>query len=232
MSSSLPTADKPADEPEVTKDVTVEGYHDGDADNWRDFMGEVLPETDWWKTTTKEHETKYLVLGSENRVELGRSEAEDIEEALASDPDSVRGVRVEKETTTDTNKKHKRYNAGWKVRDAVMEALPDEIAGLEKSGSQFVRETGECVCSVSASISSSKVLEHREARDSEDPYEGDEEVQTVTLNFSLGEAPKSEVDEWSDAIIGPASTALGRMSGIGKVRVATCTEERRGDCFV
>lgn len=235
MSSFPSSPDKSGDnDPEVTKDVTIEGYlgpEEPAPTEWRDFAGIVYPDIDWYEQTTRTSEKHYLVLGKNSRVKLNTSEAEEVKTALAHDPDSVRGVRVEVEKESSTRDKWSDYQVGWKVRDRLMERMPTHLRGLEKSGSQYTLDS-ECVCSVSASIGEARVLERRETRNQDNRYESDDETWAVTVNFSLGEAPKSNVDEWSDAIIGEASKILGRMEGIGKVRVASCTEERHGDCFV
>jgi hypothetical protein len=232
--SSLPTqADKPADDPEVEKDVTVEGYLDPamDANSWRDFAGLLVPDIDWYEKKTKTSTTPYLVLGDDRRVEVTAIEADEIRDALAEDPDAVAGVRVETDETTETNNRWSKYEVGWKARDRLTDEMPVELAGLTRDGRKFY-QSGESVCSVSASVTQSRILEHRETRTDMNRYESDDEVWTVTLNFSLGPAAKSEVDEWAEAILGTASTRLGRWDAVGKVRVATCTEERHGDCFV
>jgi hypothetical protein len=232
--SSLPTqADKPADDPEVEKDVTVEGYLDPamDANSWRDFAGLLVPDIDWYEQASTTSTTPYLVLGDDRRVELTAIEADEIRDALAEDPDAVTGVRVETDETTETNTRYSKYEAGWKARNRLANEMPDELSGLTRDGRTYLRD-GDSVCSMSASITQSQVLEHRETRTDTNRYESDGEVWTVTLNFSLGPAAKSEVDGWSEAILGTASTRLGRWDAIGKVRVATCTEVRHGDCFV
>lgn len=235
--SSLPTSqEKPGDDPEVTKDVTIEGYFDQNfasspPENWREFASVVVPDIDWYEETTRTNTQHYLVLGENQRVKMSSSEAEEVKTALAHDPDSVRGVRVETEKEESVCDKWSDYQFGWKVRDRLWDSMPDSLAGLDKSGKQYVLD-GECVCSISASTGKERVLERRETRTQDNRYETDQKVWTVTVNFALGEAPKSDVDEWSDAIIGEGSTILGRMEGIGKVRVASCTEERHGDCFV
>jgi hypothetical protein len=232
--SSLPTqADKPADDPEVEKDVTVEGYLDPamDANSWRDFANLLVPNIDWYEQTSSTSTTQYLVLGDDRRVEVTAIEADEIRDALAEDPDAVAGVRVETEETTETTNRWSKYEVGWKARDRLADELPGELSGLTRDGRKYLRD-GESVCSMSASVTQSQILEHRETRTDMNRYESDDAVWTVTLNFSLGPAPKSAVDEWSEDILGTASTRLGRWDAVGKVRVATCTEERHGDCFV
>lgn len=219
------------DDPEVEKTVTVEGYVPEGASyhSWREFADDLAPDTNWHEKTTTTTTTKYLVIGGE-RVELGRSDADAITEAIAANPDV--GVRVDVEKTTERDYKHPRYRAGWRARDRLLDAMPSKLAGLHRDGSQYQRPNGETVCSISASVDESKVLAHHEVRTDDNRYETTDQRWSVTITFTLGPAPKAEVDEWSNSIVGPVSTTLGRFDCIEKVRAASCTEERQGDCFL
>lgn len=231
MSTENSRQDKPADEPEVEKEVTVMGYPNTDEIGdyeWKRLASLVMSDTDWYEQTVRTSESHFLVFNDEQSDRVEVASKTQANEVAARRKD----VYVETETDADEYDAHSRFDAGREFRDALMDELPDEVSGLEKSGRQYKRN-GACVCSISASLSSSeRVLKRREDRTEDDGYEDGGPTTAISVTFSIGPAPQTEVQKWSEDIIEVASTTLGRWDGIQKVRVAECTVSKQGDCFV
>lgn len=237
MSTKTPTEDETSGpdsgEPLIEQELTLIAYPSEDTDtSWREFAELTLPGTDWYAQKHKTRSTHYIVLPVDDpdhdgdRVEVASAEqAKDIASRRSD-------ITYEEDIEEYTRDKHSQWDFNREFRSEFLDSLPDEVGEFTRDGSTFYLGD-EQVGSITVSVESrERRLKHRDERTDDDRYEGPGMTSAVRVVFSLGEAPKSDVESLKDDLIPEAMTTLGRWSNIEVVRLAACTVQRDGDCFV
>jgi len=220
---------------EVEKDVTIEAYApmDDSYDDKREFLdAALLPDIDWYERRTTETTVYKLVLPNGREVSIDSSEFETVKDDIASGEVSNDDISVREDVETDSTHVNSTWSAGRKYRDHLAELLPEKVAGLTVDGRRFYDDDGAVVVTLSASVGSQKVLQHQQRRTEDNRYESNDYTDAVTVNLSFGPAAPDDVDEYSETIVPVVVKALRREAWCERVRVAECTVERQGDCFV
>lgn len=253
-----PSDGETADEPQVEKEVTVrayarpdEAFHARGKSNKRDFLSTAVPSQDWFETTTSTTTNYYIVLGDEDdpesqyRLQVNRSEYNELAEEIASGAvETANVVRTEKKEETDRSHKLGTYNAGKHfLFDVLQEHLPDEFAvsiGGEQqvltlstgySHIEYTDDDGNAVVTLNAGTARDRILTHQSERSEDNRYENNDDLRAMQVTLTI-EAPEAVADGISEDMTTRLHEMMTNLSWVYKVRVASCTVSREGDCFV
>lgn len=226
------------DTEQVEKEVTVIGYATPDAFADERAFADELTETDMYERETTESVS--VEIGFDDQTEgLYHSDLKEaVADAVETDRIDTGDFEVDVERNFSKDFSNSLTKAMSELRSELLDDAPDELPGeIERGGIYDYKWQDDMFESfvhvMTGSIDERPLLAHRSRRTADERYDDEEDRLSVSFTVDMGPADADRIDEWSEAVVGTLSSALGQVSAIERVRIASCTErvERQGDCF-
>lgn len=225
----------------VEKTITLIAYSAEHRANPRNFAEEFADIDMFEEETKEEHDRTMWTLKSESfwsndgKVETSYI-SEDEYEALKNVTAPEHGVWVTDNVTTTTRKKNKPTDASRDLMDRITsEECPETVGDLEKSnwGPRWRDEDSMTHVSIRDNdVKERDVLAHQSVRSADNRFE--ETVPRMSLQWTITmDGTPAEIETYTQEIVNPVMTQLGRHENISKVRLSACQETvtKAGDCF-